>query len=122
MYITNVIEIAKKLHPSEYSVEEYIRWCDELSAEIMRNYNESYSEKTETGSCVLLPPGIDIDDISKIIMDGKEKKTAPAPATKAKRAFKEGAVSTTASGRVASSAADLSDDEFEKYLKNIMNE
>lgn len=72
MYITNVIEIAKKLHPSEYSVEEYIRWCDELSAEIMRNYNESYSEKTETGSCVLLPPGIDIDDISKIIMDGKE--------------------------------------------------
>lgn len=72
MYITNVIEIAKKLHPSEYSVEEYIRWCDELSAEIMRNYNESYSEKTETGSCVLLPAGIDINDISKIIMDGKE--------------------------------------------------
>lgn len=72
MYITNVIEIAKKLHPSEYSALEYIRWCDELSAKIMRNYNESYSEKTETGSCVLLPPGIDIDDISKIIMDGKE--------------------------------------------------
>ena len=72
MYITSIIEIAKKLHPSEYSVEEYIRWCDEVSAEVMRNYNESYSEKTETGSRVLLPPGIEVADIAKIIMDGKE--------------------------------------------------
>ena len=72
MYITEVIERAKSLHPSEYSVLEYIRWCDEVSAEIMRNYNESYSEKTETGSSVLLPPGIEVADIAKIIMDGKE--------------------------------------------------
>ena len=72
MYITEVIERAKSLHPSEYSPLEYIRWCDEVSAEIMRNYNESYSEKTETGSRVLLPPGIEVADIAKIIMDGKE--------------------------------------------------
>ncbi len=50
------------------------------------------------------------------------KKTAPAPAAKARRAFKEGAVSTTASGRVTTSAADLSDEEFDKYINNIMNE
>ena len=72
MYITEVIERAKSLHPSEYSALEYIRWCDEVSAEVMRNYNESYSEKTETGSSVLLPPDIDITDVAKIIMDGKE--------------------------------------------------
>lgn len=50
------------------------------------------------------------------------KRTSPAPAAKAKRAFKEGAVSTTASGRVTTSAADLSDEEFDKYINNIMNE
>jgi hypothetical protein len=49
------------------------------------------------------------------------KKTAPAPVTKTKRAFKEGAVSTTAGGRVKTSAADLSDDEFDKYIKEILN-
>jgi len=72
MYITEVIERAKALHPSEYTVREYLHWCDELSAEIMRNYDECYSEKVGTGSSILLPPGIDIADISKIIMDGKE--------------------------------------------------
>ena len=48
------------------------------------------------------------------------KKTAPAP--NKQRSFKEGAVSTTATGRVKTSAADLSDEEFDKYINNIMNE
>lgn len=72
MYITDVIKRAKALHPTEYSDREYIHWCDELSAEIMRNYDEQYSELIEEGSSVLLPPDVDVNDIAKIVMDGKE--------------------------------------------------
>ena len=39
MYITDVIKQAKALHPSEYTDLEYIKWCDELSADIRRNYD-----------------------------------------------------------------------------------
>lgn len=60
---------------------------------------------------------------NKIKRDAAKKQTAvPQPKQQKQRAFKEGALSSSASGRVNTSTADLSDDEFEKYLKNIMNE
>ena len=73
MYIVDAIKQAKALHPFEYTIKECIAWCDELSGDIRRNYDERYSSKTVSGAVsVLLPPGIDIMDISKIIMDGRE--------------------------------------------------
>ena len=73
MYITDAVKQAKELHPNEYSVRECIRWCDELSSDIRRNFDERYATKTVTGAAsVLLPSGVDITDISKIIMDGRE--------------------------------------------------
>lgn len=74
MYIADVIENAKRLYTSEYTVKEYIDWCDELSADIRRNYNVSYDSVKAHGSKVLLPEDVEINDISKIIMDGRELK------------------------------------------------
>lgn len=59
---------------------------------------------------------------NKIKRDAAKKQTAPPQKQQKQRAFKEGALSSSSAGRVNTSAADLSDDEFEKYLKNIMNE
>lgn len=73
MYIVDAIKQAKALRPFEYTVKECIAWCDELSSDIRRNYDERYSSKTVSGAVsVLLPPGIDIMDVSKVIMDGRE--------------------------------------------------
>lgn len=74
MYITDVIKHAKELYPSEYTDEEYLRWCDELSADIRRNYDIKYSSITSSGASILLPAGVTINDVSKVIADGKELK------------------------------------------------
>ena len=54
----------------------------------------------------------------------QKKVTTVAPAQKQQkqRVFREGALSTSASGRVNTSPADLSDEEFEKYIENIKNQ
>lgn len=73
MYITEAIERAKQLHPNEYSVKECIDWCDELSSDIMRNYNEQYGKITAGAAHeVLLPENVLIEDVARVIMDGKE--------------------------------------------------
>ncbi len=75
MYITEVIEKAKALHPSEYSVKEYIGWCDELSSDLALNYIKEYKKREYSGvSEILLPEGVSIYNISKIIIDGREIK------------------------------------------------
>ena len=74
MYISDVIERAKALHPSEYTTKEYLQWCDELSADIRRNYDIQYGKIKANSSSVLLPENVSIHDISKIIMDGRELK------------------------------------------------
>ena len=76
MYISDVIEQAKALHPTEYTVEEYIRWCDELSSDIRKNYEIVYDKITVNSSEVLLPEGVSVNEIAKITADGREiKKT-----------------------------------------------
>ena len=74
MYIADVIEKAKALYPSEYTVKEYVQWCDELSADIRRNYDIQYDKLKESSVSVMLPEDVSINDISKIIMDGRELK------------------------------------------------
>ena len=74
MYITDVIKQAKALHPSEYTDLEYIRWCDELSADIRRNYDIKYDSISSSGADVMLPEGVTINDICKVIADGRELK------------------------------------------------
>ncbi len=74
MYITDVIKQAKALHPSEYTDLEYIRWCDELSADIRRNYDIEYGSISSSGAKIMLPEGITINDVSKVVADGRELK------------------------------------------------
>ena len=74
MYITDVIKQAKALHPSEYTDLEYIRWCDELSADIRRNYDIKYDSISSSGASIMLPEGITINDVSKVISGGRELK------------------------------------------------
>lgn len=72
MFISDVIEQAKALYPAEYTVKEYLTWCDELSADIRRNYDIRYGSIKACGTQVFLPPNVSVNDISKIIMDGRE--------------------------------------------------
>lgn len=72
MYITEVITSAKSLYPSEYSLKEYLRWCDELSADIKRNYDITYNLLESTNGTAILPEGVTINDISRIVADGAE--------------------------------------------------
>ena len=53
---------------------EYIRWCDELSADIRRNYDIKYDSISSSGASVMLPEGITINDVAKVIADGRELK------------------------------------------------
>ncbi len=74
MYISEVIQRAKTLFPTEYSPKEYILWCDELSAYIRKNLDPLYQKIKCSTSCVLLPEDITINDIAKIIMGERELK------------------------------------------------
>ena len=74
MYISDVIERAKALHPTEYTVEEYIRWCDEVSADIRKNYDVIYDKFKVNSAQVLLPEDVSINEVAKVIVDGKELK------------------------------------------------
>ena len=74
MYISDCIERAKALFPTEYTVQEYLMWCDELSADIRKNYDIVYDMITADSPEVLLPEGISVNEIAKIIADGKELK------------------------------------------------
>ena len=74
MYISDVIERAKALHPTEYTVEEYIRWCDEVSADIRKNYDVIYDKFKVKSAQVLLPEDVSINEVAKVIVDGRELK------------------------------------------------
>ncbi len=74
MYISDCIEQAKALFPTEYTVEEYLRWCDELSSDIRKNYDIAYDQITAHSPEVLLPEEVSVNEIAKIIVDGKELK------------------------------------------------
>lgn len=72
MYITEVIEKAKSLHPNEYTVEECIDWCNEFSAEISKLFElDRVCIKLNSEGEVLLPQGTDICDILRVYADGR---------------------------------------------------
>ncbi len=77
MYITKAIETAKILNPDEYTVEEYIMWCNELSCDLFLNYDKKFKTlTTHSGGEIALPENVTIYMIEKITVDGREiKKT-----------------------------------------------
>ncbi len=66
MKILKAIEKADALCPNNYTLEEKLEWCDELSADLKRNIIKEY-EVIETQASskgeVILPDDIDISDI-----------------------------------------------------------
>lgn len=73
MYLTKAIQTAKTLKPDEYTIEEYIDWCNELSCDLFLNYDKKFGKLTTSGkSEIFLPEGVDIYMIEKIIADGRE--------------------------------------------------
>jgi len=75
MYITKAINTAKTLRPDEYTIEEYIAWCNELSCDLYLNHQKEFEKiKVHNSNQITLPENVDIYMIEKIIADGKELK------------------------------------------------
>jgi len=72
MYINEVVEDVRRVLPSEYTTKELYRWCDELSAYLMREYKKCYKRVTLTAEngCFFLPD--DVAEVESVIADGKE--------------------------------------------------
>ena len=45
MKIIEVIENADRLYPNSYTMQEKIKWCDELGAMLKEEYAKSYSQE-----------------------------------------------------------------------------
>ena len=73
MHLTKAIEAAKALRPDEYTVEEYISWCNELSCDLFLNYDKKFRKITAHGKKeIMLPENVDIYMIEKVTADGRE--------------------------------------------------
>ena len=71
MYVIDAVYRAKELRPNEYTIEECLKWCDGLSADIMRNYDIKYQTLRYETNEVQLPQNVTIHDIAQIRIDGK---------------------------------------------------
>lgn len=73
MEIQQVIQRVDKLFPNPYTEEEKCRWCDELGAQLMREYKKPYGRDilfAERGE-VFLPEHIDFSDVARIEFSGR---------------------------------------------------
>lgn len=71
MKIIEVLERVDKLYPHKMSTKEMIDFCNELGANIAKNYVENFGVLfAKDGD--LLPEGVRREDIIKVIKDGKE--------------------------------------------------
>lgn len=67
------IESADALCPNQYTLDEKIRWCDEVSAEIRRNIIKEYSvieTSVDKSGEIVLPSDITFDLVEKVIIGG----------------------------------------------------
>ncbi|MBE5039886.1 hypothetical protein [Ructibacterium gallinarum] len=74
MELRKVMEVADALCPNPYTMEEKLRWCDEVSAGIRREIKKIYDtiETTVTQPGELtLPEDISFEDIEVAYLDGK---------------------------------------------------
>lgn len=73
MYINDVIRLVKNYYPSEYSDEEMYIWCNEVSSMLAvedRNvFREVYLKPNKKGY-ILLPEGVDIENIESVTQGG----------------------------------------------------
>ena len=74
MEILRAIERADALLPNQYSLEEKLCWCDEVSSEIRRNIIKKYDiiETTvDKNGDITLPPDITYDLVEQIIFNNQ---------------------------------------------------
>lgn len=74
MELSKVIELADNLCPNPYTLEEKIRWCDEVSAGIRRDIKKIYDVIHTTLSSsgeLVLPDDIAFEDIEVAYIDGQ---------------------------------------------------
>ncbi|MGN1115194.1 MAG: hypothetical protein ACI4TH_01335 [Candidatus Ornithomonoglobus sp.] len=74
MYINEAIRLVKKYYPSEYDTNEMYIWCNEvssmLSVEERFVLHEKFLPAAKDGT-VLLPEGVDIENVCGIYLDGR---------------------------------------------------
>lgn len=69
MYISDVLKLADKYCPSEYDAEEMYIWCDEVSSMLAIEDRYVLREKLlfpASDGTVLLPEGVDVEDIRAV--------------------------------------------------------
>ena len=74
MEILRAIERTDALLPNQYSLEEKLCWCDEVSSEIRRNIIKKYDiiETTvDKNGDITLPPDITYDLVEQIIFNNQ---------------------------------------------------
>ncbi|MBR5152131.1 MAG: hypothetical protein IKW60_01185 [Clostridia bacterium] len=73
MQLTEAIAMADSLSPNAYTLEEKIRWCDEVSASIRREIIKRYLavETVMTDGEVDMPDGVSPDDVEIAFLNGK---------------------------------------------------
>lgn len=70
MYINEVIKLARNYLPSEYSITELYKWCNEVSAMLVIEDRCTYKEKIlpiANDGTVLLPEGVSFENVERII-------------------------------------------------------
>lgn len=75
MYITDVIEQVNTFAPNEYGKREMLVWCDEVSSMLSVEEKIIYKERTlpiAKDKTVLLPEGVEPENIVRIYMGGHE--------------------------------------------------
>lgn len=75
MYINDVLRKVRKYYPSEYEPEEMYGWCNEVSSKLSVEERQIYRRKNlpiADDGTVLLPEGVDILNIERIIAGGTE--------------------------------------------------
>ncbi|MGM9937310.1 MAG: hypothetical protein ACI38A_08195, partial [Candidatus Ornithomonoglobus sp.] len=74
MYINEAIRLVKKYYPSEYDKNEMYIWCNEVSSMLSVEERFVLHEKllpaAKDGS-VLLPEGVDIENVYGVYRDGR---------------------------------------------------
>lgn len=74
MYINDVIRLAKAGYPSEYGEEEMYVWCNEVSAMLAVEDRNVFCERylsTDMKGTLLLPEGVDIENVSAVYHKGR---------------------------------------------------
>ena len=79
MYIGEVIRRAQSYYPSEYDINEMYSWCDEVSAMLTiedRNVFIREQFMPDPDGKVVLPKGVEFENIISVNVDGKELQKA----------------------------------------------